>query len=477
MIEHIYLQVTRLENATETIRRNIPFVLKMTTGETVLLWPQIHVPGMKRCNPSICPLGDGRGRAHRIDLDALAFDGTQGGARFVPPRAVFYRVRAWRLLPRGSATQTPYTGGMSEGFNGSMARKVSRELSGRMIRQDQVERLVEVVEREFPSSSERKFSIANEDGVFTDASLDTVMAAAGRPTVVDNLAISDRVGEKVFVFEAKPGWIKFTAEGGEQHFPVGFCEEVQAILRTRTIRLRRLLPARMRRITDWCLPVEAVLAAIAILVASVTAGWPTALSVTCISALVLLTTWVARRRFSTYILLKDDAREPWKRTEKLALVGLTVPIIVALIVNGPNWVKDDGPPTTPKSGSTGHASDPSDGLGSRAATPGLSRDNERSPLTKVTVEPAVGSAGEAFSLTGKGFEPDAEVWMSLMAGPGTTLSWHKAERHLVRANSKGEIGPEKIIVGRSVCCSGGTIRVVVVPEDKTAAVETTYKLK
>ncbi|MFD9486270.1 hypothetical protein ACFWBX_20265 [Streptomyces sp. NPDC059991] len=358
-----------------------------------------------------------------------------------------------------------------------MARQVSRELSGRTIRQDQVERLVEAVEREFPSSSERKFSIAIEGVVHTDTSLDGVTRAAGRPSVVDNLAISDRVGDKVFVFEAKRGWIKIKAEGGEEHFPVGFCEDVQAILRTRTIRLRRLLTARMRRITDWCLPVEAVLAAIAILITSVTAGWPTALSATCISALVLLTTWVVRRRFSTYILLKDDAREPWKRTEKLAFVGLTVPIIVALIVNGPNWVKGDSPPTTPKSGPTRHASDSSDSSGSRAATPGLSRDSERSPLTKVTVEPTVGSVGEPFSLTGKGFEPDAEVWVSLLAGPGTTLSWHKAERRLVRANSKGEIGPEKINVGRSVCCSGGTIRVVVVPEGKTAAVETTYQLK
>ncbi|WP_143676484.1 hypothetical protein [Streptomyces sp. TLI_146] len=295
------------------------------------------------------------------------------------------------------------------------------------------------------------------------------------------MAISDRVGAKVFVFEAKRARIKIKAEGGEEHFPVGFCEDVQAILRTRTMRLRQLLPARMRRITDWCLPVEAVLAAIAILIASVTAGWPTALAVTGISAFVLLTTWVARRRFSTYILLKDDAREPWKRTEKLALagtlVGLTVPIVVALIVNGPNWFKDNGPPATPKSGSTGHAAGSSEGAGSRAATPGLSRDSERSPLTKVTVEPAVGVAGEAFTLSGKGFEPGAEVWVSLLAGPGTTLSWHRTERRLVRANGKGEIGPEKITVGRSVCCSGGTIRVVLESEGKSATVETTYKLK
>ncbi|PKV85897.1 hypothetical protein [Streptomyces sp. TLI_146] len=361
-----------------------------------------------------------------------------------------------------------------------MARKVSRELSGRLIRRGQVERLVEAVEREFPSSSERKFSIVSEDVVYTEASIEIVMRSAGRPTVVDNLTVSDKAGDKVFVFEARPDRIKLTAEGGEQHFPVGFCEEVQAILRTRTIRLRRLLPARMRRIIDRCLPVEAVLAVIAILIASATAGWPTTLSVTCISALALLTTWVARRRFSTYILLKDDAREPWKRTEKLALagtlVGLTVPITVALIVNGPNWFKDNGPPSTPKSGSTGHASGSAGGLGSRGATPGLSRDSERSPLTKVTVEPAAGSAGEAFSLTGKGFEPGAEIWVSLLAGPGTTLSWHRTERRLVRANDKGEIGPEKITVGRNVCCPGGTIRVVVTPEGKMAA-ETTYTLK
>ncbi|PKV88196.1 hypothetical protein BX283_5807 [Streptomyces sp. TLI_146] len=67
--------------------------------------------------------------------------------------------------------------------------------------------------------------------------------------------------------------------------------------------------------------------------------------------------------------------------------------------------------------------------------------------------------------------------MPLLAGPGTTFSWHRAERRLVQANDKGEIGPEKITVGRSVCCSGGTIRVMVTPEGKMTAVETTYTLK
>lgn len=365
---------------------------------------------------------------------------------------------------------------MSERFNESMARKISRELSGRTIRQDQWERLIEAVEHEFPSSSERKFSIASEDVVHTEASLEAVMRAAGQPPVVDNLIVSDKVGDKSFVFEAKPGRITLTAEGGEQHFPVGFCEDVQAILRTRTIRLRRLLPARMRRIIDRSLPVEAVLAVIAILATSLAAGLGAAISAVGISAFVLLTTWIMRRRFTTYILLADNAREPWKRVEKLAVGAMAVQIIVALIVNVPNWVKDDGT-TTPKSSSTKHASGSSGASASRAASSPLSRDTERSPLTKVTAEPAAGPAGEPFSLTGKGFEPDSDVWVSLLAGPGTTLSEDKAERHLIRANNKGEIGPEKINVGRSVCCSGGTIRVVVVPEGKTAAVETTYQLK
>ncbi|MFD9489202.1 hypothetical protein ACFWBX_35585 [Streptomyces sp. NPDC059991] len=304
---------------------------------------------------------------------------------------------------------------MSEGFNGSMARKISRELSGRTIRKDQWEHLIEAVEHEFPSSSERKFSIASEDVVHTEASIEIVMRSAGRPTVVDNLIVSDKVGDKSFVFEAKPGRITLTAEGGEQHFPVGFCEDVQSILRTRTSRLRRLLPARMRRIIDRSLPVEAVLAVIAILATSLAAGLGAAISAVGICAFVLLTTWIMRRRFTTCILLADNTREPWKRAEKLALGGMSVPIAVALIVNVPNWVKDDGAPATPKSSSTSHASGSSP---SRAATSPLSRNTERSPLTKVTVEPAAGPVGEPFSLTGKGFEPDSDVWVSLMAGPG-----------------------------------------------------------
>lgn len=358
-----------------------------------------------------------------------------------------------------------------------MAREVSRELSGRTIRQDQWERLVEAVEREFPSPSERKFSIANEDGVYKDACFDNVMKAAGRPAVVDNLTIFDKVGDKIFTFEAKRGLIKITAEGGEQHFPVGFCEEVQGILRTRTSRLRRILPACTRRITDWCLPVEAIMAVTAVLTTSIVVGWVVAVSAACIFVAVLLVTWITRRHFTTYILLAADAREPWKRTEKLALISMAVPIIVALIVNVPNWVKDEGAPVTPKSGSTGHSSDTSSSTTSRAAASALSRDAKRSSLAKIRVEPAVGPAGESFTLTGTGFEPDSNAWVELVAGPGTTLSKDKAERHLVRVNDKGEIEPEKITVGRDVCCADGTIRVVVNPEGETASIETTYKLE
>ncbi|WP_406123656.1 hypothetical protein OHQ89_16000 [Streptomyces canus] len=358
-----------------------------------------------------------------------------------------------------------------------MAREVPRELSGRTIRKDQLEDLVEVVEREFPSSSERKYSIAGEDGVHKDISFETVMKAAGRPAVVDNLTISDRDGDKSFTFEAKRGLIKIKAEGGERHFPVGFCEEVQGILRTRTSRLRRILPARMRFLTHWCLAVETVMALTAILTTSILVGWVSAVSSACASVAALLITWIARRHFTTYILLKDDAREPWKRTEKLALIGMSVPVIVALIVNGPNWVKNDEAPATPKSGSIGQSSHSAEATASRAATSSLSRDTQRSPLTKVEVEPPVGPVGEPFVLTGKGFEPGADVWVELVAGPGTTLSKDKAERRLVRANDKGEIGPEKITVGRGVCCSRGTIRVVASPEGKMAAVETTYTLE
>ena len=359
-----------------------------------------------------------------------------------------------------------------------MAREVPRELSGRTIRKDQLEDLVEVVEREFPSSSERKFSIAGEDGVHKDISFETVMKAAGRPAVVDNLTISDRDGDKSFTFEAKRGLIKIKAEGGERHFPVGFCEEVQSILRTRTSRLRRILPARMRLLTHWCLAVEAVMALTAILTTSLLVGWGAAVSSACASVAALLITWITRRHFTTYILLKDDAREPWKRTEKLALIGMSVPIIVALIVNGPNWFKDNGAPATPKSDSTGHSSSSqSASTASRAAASALSRDTERSPLAKITVKPAAGAAGEPFVLTGTGFKPKADVWVELVAGPGTTLSKDKAERHLVRVNDKGEIEPQEITVGRGVCCADGTIRVVVDPEGKMAAVETAYKLK
>lgn len=373
-------------------------------------------------------------------------------------------------------TQTRYTGGTSEGFNGSMAREVPREFSGRTIRKDQLERLVKAVEREFPSSSEDRFSIAVDGETHRETSLDAVIQEAGSPIIVDSLIISDRDGDKSFRFEARPGLIKIKAGGGDRHFPVGFCEEVQAILQRRTSKLRRILPARMRLITDWCLAVEAVIALVAILMTTLDAGWVAALTCVCISA-ALMITWIVRRHYTTRVLLEDDAREPWNRSEKLALIGMSVPIIVALIVNGPSYFNDDTAPVTPKSGSAGQSSNPTDSLASRAAASAVSRDTERERLAKITVRPAVGKAGDPFVLTGSGFEPGADVWVKLVAGPGTTLAEDKAERHLVRVNNRGEIKRETITVGRDLCCAGGTIRVIVEPEGKTAAVETTYRLK
>ncbi|NEA65374.1 hypothetical protein [Streptomyces sp. SID12488] len=375
-------------------------------------------------------------------------------------------------------TQTRNTGDTSEGFKGSMARKVPREFPGRPIRKDQLELLVEAVEREFPSPSERVFSVTVEDGDHDDPSFESVMKAAGHPAFVNNLTINAQTGDKSFTFEIKNGLIKIKAGGGDRHFPAGFCEEVETILRKSSSWLHRTLPKHTRRIIDWCLlPLEAVMAVAAILMTSLMLSWVAVVSAVCCSVATLLITLVARRRFTTYILLKDDSREPWKRAEKLALTGMLVPIIVALIVNVPTWFKDDGAPVTPKSGSTGQSSESAEATASRATASALSRDTQRSPLTTVRVEPHFGPAGEPFLLTGKGFEPGADVWVELVAGRGTTLSKDKAERRLVRANDEGEIQPEKITVGRGVCCSGGTIRVVVDPEGKVAAVETTYQLK
>lgn len=358
-----------------------------------------------------------------------------------------------------------------------MAREVPRELSGRTIRKDQLERLVKAVEREFPSSSERRFSITADGETHTEASLDAVIQEAGGLPVVDNLTISDRDGDKTFFFESKRGLIKYKAGGGDRHFPVGFCEDVQGILRARASRVRRVLPARMRLIADWCLAVEAVMVLTAILATSLLVGWVAAVSSACASAAAFMITWIVRRHFTTYILLTDDAREPWKRAEKLTLVGMVVPVIVAAIVNGPTWFKSDEAPVAPKSGSVGQTSDSAEATASRAATSSLSRDTQRSPLAEVKVNPSAGPAGEPFVVTGEGFEPGADVWVELVAGPGTTLSKNRAERRLVRANGKGEIGPEKITVGRGVCCSRGAIRVVAAPEGNMAPVETAYKLE
>ncbi|MFF7240434.1 hypothetical protein [Streptomyces collinus] len=354
-----------------------------------------------------------------------------------------------------------------------MAREVPRKRSGRTIHKDQLERLVKAAEREFPSASDDRFSITVDGETQREASLEAVVQEAGGPAVVDNLIISDRDGDKSFYFEATRGLIKFRAGGGDRFFPVGFCKEVDGILRTRTSKLRRRLPPRMRLITDWCLGVEAAMALVVILV---TTGWASAVTSACISA-ALMITWVIRRSYTTRFLLADDLREPWKRSEKLTLIGMSVPIIVAMIVNGPHYFEGDKTPAPPQSGSVGQSSNHTDSTASRAATSALSRDTERSALAKITVTPAFGKAGAPFVLTGTGFEPESDVWVELAAGPGTTLSKDKAERHLVRVNNRGEIKHETITVGRGLCCAGGKIRVIVDTEGKMAAVETTYTLK
>lgn len=354
-----------------------------------------------------------------------------------------------------------------------MAREVPREFSGRTIRKDQLDRLVKAVEREFPSSSEDRFSITVDGETHREASLGAAILEAGEVTVVDNLIISVRDGDKSFQFEADRGLIKIKAGGGDRHFPSGFCKEVRSILRTRS-KLRRALPARMRRIADWCLAAEGVMAIVIILMTTVTAGWvAAALSVFASAALMI--TWIVRRQYTTRIFLAQDVREPWKRSEKLTLIGMSVPIIVALIVNGPNYLKDDKGPVPPESGSVGQSSDHTDSTASRGAPSALSRDTERSSLAKIKVMPPAGKAGDHFLLTGSGFEAGTDAWVELVAGPGTTLA--KIERHLVRVDERGRIEPVTITIGRGVCCAGGTIRVIVEPEGKMAAVEATYKLR
>ncbi|ANP49337.1 hypothetical protein AVL59_06790 [Streptomyces griseochromogenes] len=289
------------------------------------------------------------------------------------------------------------------------------------------------------------------------------------------MTISDKAGHKSFFFEAKPDRIKITTKGGGQHFPVGFSHEVMGILKGRTSRLHRALPPPTRRILDWCLPVEGVLAVTAILLTSLLVGWVAAVSATCASVIALLVTCVTRRHFTTYILLTEDAREPWRRAEKLTLLGMAVPIVVALIVNVPNWVKDDAMTGTPRPGATSGGLKP-EATASRRAT-AASRDIPRTSLSEITVKPAAGRAGGSFVLSGKGFEPGSDVWVRLEAGQGVKLPQDKIEHHLVRVNDRGEIEAEKIALGRDLCCSGGTIKVVAVPDGSTAETVAAYKLR
>ncbi|MGA5504636.1 hypothetical protein [Streptomyces umbrinus] len=220
-----------------------------------------------------------------------------------------------------------------------------------MITRRQLDRLIAAVEREFPSSPERKFSLTIGDYTPEGASLDEVICEAGDPDFVETFSMSDRAGGKSFTIETEPHWIKISAKGGDHTYPLGFCKEIQGILKEGTWQVRKVLPASMRRIINWCLPIEALLALAGVLTTALMTGWEVPVGIACGCVALLLGTWMVRRRFTTCLLLTNDAQVPWTREHKLAIATICVTVAVALITNGPKWFADDGSRGAPKTGS------------------------------------------------------------------------------------------------------------------------------
>ncbi|MFF3713591.1 hypothetical protein [Streptomyces phaeochromogenes] len=243
-----------------------------------------------------------------------------------------------------------------------------------MITRRQLDRLIAIVEREFPSSPERKFSITIGDHTHEGSALDEVIRESGEPDFVDTFSISDSVGDKSFSLDTEANLIKITAKGGHHTYPLGFCKEVQDILKGDTWQVRKVLPASMRRIIDWCLPIEALLALAGILTTALMTGWEVPVSIACGCVAVLLGTWMARRRFTTCLLLTNDAKVPWTREHKLAIATICVTVAVALIANGPKWFADDESRGAPKTGSSSGPSTP-EAAHSRSHDATLSHEN------------------------------------------------------------------------------------------------------
>ncbi|MFM9442578.1 hypothetical protein [Streptomyces acidiscabies] len=332
-----------------------------------------------------------------------------------------------------------------------MAHTVRRKIVGRTITKDQLDSITEAVMRKFPAPARRYFSIHRGSESHTKDSLESVVRAAGSPTIVRKFSIVAKSDERYFHIKTGRDVIDVKVWGEDYYFTTGFLKEIACILDPQPNLARRAF-TRHVHLALRCALVLGGLASVAPLLTPGDLDWNGVITCSTLVFLNLFFLVFMERRASSYVLLENGVKEQWKRTEKIALVGVAATLLVGLVTNGVNLaIKSSQSPVAPKSPVSASPYVRERKMSDR--TPGPSRSTTRAFLASIHMTwdrlPADGFA----ILTGEGFTPGEDVKLTFS---------NNSEPAIRRVNSKGEIGPTRVYVGSS---RNGRVEVVVMGEE------------
>ncbi|MBV1939858.1 hypothetical protein KUF83_25300 [Streptomyces sp. BV286] len=341
-----------------------------------------------------------------------------------------------------------------------MARTVQRKLVGRTITKDQLDNIITVVKRKFRAPAHYEFSIhRGSSDSHTKNSLESVVRAAGSPTIVRKFSIEATSDRCYFRIDVKYDVIEMKVRGEDDYFAPGFLDEIARILDPQPTLISKAL-TRPVHLVLRCLLVLGVLASVIPLFTSGRLDWNGITTCSALALLSLFTLAYIERRVSSYVLLKTEAKER-KRAERIALVGAAATLLVGLMTNGVNLaINASRASVDSKSSASPSPYNLDDELGDR--TPNPSRDTARESLASISVVGSLRPGSEFATLTGNGFTPGEDVEVNFSNGTkGVTP----------RANSRGEIGPIEIHVGSM---EDGQVKITAIGGDSQATVNYVY---
>ncbi|MFK0116668.1 hypothetical protein [Streptomyces sp. NPDC090994] len=354
-----------------------------------------------------------------------------------------------------------------------MACRFRRKLAGRTISKAQLDNITAAVEQKFHPLDHIEYCITSGRYEHKNKSLASVTQRAGSPTIVRTFSIEAFSGRNSFRMSVKRSSIKLVAQGDDDYFAPGFVREIKSILEPQPTFVDKLLTHGVH-IALRCLLSGATLAAAVAVLGTRQFAWNW-ITTALFSSLLLL---YVERRLGSRVLLSDNAKEDWKRTEKLALAGVVVTLVVGAVTNGVNLARDtDGTTTPPESSVT--ASTTAHSLGDtrpdRDFAPSRSSRETLPPL--IFPEPAAVHPGDTFILSGQRFMPGEDVHITARSGSCSHDS--PGGRHTYRADSSGEIGPVEIAVEENECRRGheGKVEIAARGSESKATVTTEVEIR